>query len=73
MSTQQTPADDQWAHIGHYYEPIPFYSGRVLKYAGIACPMNEAHMMAKPGIIMLPAYISDRITADTHEPFTGGF
>lgn len=69
MATTHTAAD--YTEQGHYYEPIAYYGGRVLKYAGIACPMNKAHMMAKPGMLMLDAYKGDRITADTHQLFTG--
>lgn len=61
---------DLFKEIGHYYEPIAYYNGRVLKYAGIACPLNQAHMMAKPGMLMLNSYKGDRITADTYELFT---
>lgn len=70
MTTATNTAASQWAEIGHYYEPIAYYGGRVLKYAGIACPMNREHMMAKPGMLMLDAYKGDRITADKHELFT---
>lgn len=63
---------DQTAYdpIGHYYAPIQWYGGKVLKYHGIACRMNREHMMAKPEMIMLDAYKGDRIRADTHEEFT---
>ena len=70
MTTATNTAASQWTEIGHYYETIAYYGGRVLKYAGIACPMNEAHMMAKPGMLMLDDYKGDRITADKHELFT---
>jgi hypothetical protein len=63
--------DNPYAEIGHYYLPIPYYKGRVLKYEGIACPMNLQHMMAKPGMLLLDTYKGDRITADGHAPFTG--
>ena len=56
--------------IGHYYEPIAYYGGQVLKYAGIACPMNQSRMMAVPGMLMLDTYKGDRILADTHILFT---
>jgi hypothetical protein len=69
MSAQAT--QDQWAILGHYYEPIPLYNGLVLKYAGLACPMNLDHMLAKPGMILLDAYRGDRIVANTYEPFHG--
>jgi hypothetical protein len=66
MSATNTAS--QWTEIGHYYAPIPYYGGRVLKYEGIACPMNHARMMAKPGMLMLDAYKGDRITADKQLP-----
>jgi hypothetical protein len=56
-------------HIGHYYRPIPFYAGKVLKYGGIATPGNAWVLDEKPGTIILDRYIADRITADTHEDF----
>lgn len=62
--------NSQWAEIGHYYEPIQHYKGRVLKYAGIACPMNYKFMMDIPGMLMLSTYKGDRITSDKHELFT---
>jgi hypothetical protein len=27
--------------IGHYYQPIPYYGGKVLKYQGIATEGNR--------------------------------
>ena len=68
MSQYET---SQFVEIGHYYEPIPYYRGAVLKYQGIACEMNKEWMMAKPGMLMLGAYKGDRILAESHEPFTG--
>jgi len=62
--------DADYFPVGHYYEPIPYYEGRVLKYAGLACAMNLEWMMARPGMLMLDAYKGDRITADGHKPFT---
>lgn len=66
-----TTAASKWDEIGHYYEPIPYYGGKVLKYAGIACPMNQAHMLSQSGMVMLDAYKGDRITTDKHEIFYG--
>lgn len=63
--------NDEWTPIGHYYLPIPYYNGRVLKYEGIATRMNESHMMSKPGMVLLNQYKGDRITADAHELFSG--
>ena len=68
--TLTTEARSQWTEIGHYYEPIAYYGGRVLKYAGIACHMNHDRMMLKPGMLLLSTYKGDRITCDTHELFT---
>lgn len=62
-----TAAENEWTPIGHYYEPIAYFNGAVLKYRGIACQMNRAHMMSQPGMLMLDSYKGDRITADTHE------
>jgi len=62
-------AESNWIEIGHYYRPIPLFNGNVLKYAGIACPMNVGFMMKEPGIVMLPNYKGDRIHAATHEMF----
>lgn len=56
--------------IGYYYQPIPHYGGQVLKHAGLACPGNREHMMAKPGMLMLDEYKGDRIRADDHSLFT---
>lgn len=63
-------SNSQWAEIGHYYEPIAHYGGRVLKYAGIATRMNYQFMMDRPGMIMIGTYKGDRITSDKHELFT---
>ncbi len=59
-----------WGAMGVYYEPIPYYNGSVLKCAGGVNEQNKTWMLAKPGMIILPHYIADRITADTHKPFT---
>lgn len=69
MGTQKIDASE-WDCIGHFYEPIAFYSGRVLKYQGRANARNREWMMAKPGMIMVESYKGDRITADTHALFT---
>lgn len=61
---------DRFAIIGHYYSPIPFYAGKVLKYEGLATEGNREHCMSNPGWRMLPDYIADRISADTLQPFT---
>lgn len=61
---------NQWTELGHYYEPIPYYNGRVLKYRGIACGNNLHWMIAKPGMLVLSRYLGDRITADTQQLFT---
>lgn len=66
-----TISASKWDVIGHYYEPISFYKGKVLKYSGMACQANIEHMMEKPGILILGCYKGDRITADNHELFTG--
>ena len=55
--------------LGHFYEPLPYYGGRVLKYQGQATPANHDWMMARDGMVCLPERIADRITADTHVPF----
>lgn len=60
----------QWTEVGYFYEPIAYYDGKVLKCAGIACEMNMKHMMEKPGMVLLDGYKGDRITSETHEPFT---
>lgn len=60
---------NDFAGIGHYYEPIPFFGGRVLKYAGIASEKNRDWMMARPGMLMLDSYKGDRITTDNHTLF----
>jgi hypothetical protein len=69
MNATTTTETADFTRIGHYYEPLPYYGGKVMKYAGIACQMNKGFMMAKPGMIMLRSYIADRIKADTNEPF----
>jgi len=55
--------------LGHFYSPIKFYNGAVLKYEGIANATNIQWMLAREGMIMLPEYCGDRITADTHTKF----
>lgn len=62
--------NSQWSEIGHYYEPIPHYHGKVLKYRGIATSGNMSFMMKRPGMLILSEYKGDRIT-DKHELFTG--
>jgi len=54
----------------YFYEPIPYYSGKVLKCAGMPSEQNMAWMMAKPGMVLLDEYKGDRIHADTYLPFT---
>ena len=57
--------------IGHFYQPIEFYNGTILKYQGMESEANREWMMAKPGMQMLDSYKGDRITADTHQVWTG--
>lgn len=54
--------------IGHFYDPIPYFEGRVLKYQGQACARNVEWMMKIPGMLMLDAYHGDRIHTDTLKP-----
>lgn len=61
---------DHWKRVGHFYEPIPLYGGRVLKYCGFATEGNRGWMMVKPGMQILDAYLGDRIRADDHSLFT---
>jgi len=58
-------------HIGHFYQPLPAYP-HVLKYQGIATEQNVAWVMQQPGMILLPEYMGDKITADGHRPITAG-
>jgi len=59
-----------WDANGVYYEPIPYYDGKVLKCAGGVTDSNKSFMLTKPGMIILPHYIADRIIIDTYQPFT---
>lgn len=57
-------------HIGHFYAPITFYGGKVLKYMGIASEENkEWFVNANPGTIILPERVADRINANDYSPF----
>lgn len=59
---------NHWNRIGHFYRPIAYYGGKVLKYEGIATEGNKEH---NADAVILPEYLGDRITADTHEVFAG--
>lgn len=71
MTTFNPPAD-HWEQIGHYYAPIAFYDGKVLKYQGIATKGNlDAILRVKfPDGVLLDSYKGDRIKADTYEEYT---
>lgn len=63
----------------YLYRPISHYNGAVLKCAGIATPESRRIVEGKssagergylPGVVEVPRYLGDRITAGTLEPFT---
>lgn len=65
MCTKQhtaTAADD-WTVIGHAYQPIPFFDGRVLKYQGLVTRRNRDHLIAK-GCSIHECYHGDRVMTD---------
>lgn len=48
----------------HFYAPIAFYDGKILKYQGIVNENNEAICREKnPDGIILDTYMGDRIRA----------
>lgn len=56
----------------HFYSPIPYYNGEVLKYQGICTPENEAWFVEDhPGTVIKDEYLGDRIKASDHSPFYG--
>lgn len=69
-SIQEVNAQTPKYVIGHFYEPIPFYDGKVLKYQGMATKENRVWMMKRPGMVMLKKYKGGRITAKGHRLFT---
>ena len=59
--------------------PLAHFDGAVLKCAGIATPDSRrivedrsaaGEMGYLPGVVEVPAYLGDRITAGTHELYT---
>lgn len=65
-----TTAVTQMLDAPYYYLPIHFYNSQILKCKGLATPANLTWMMRdNPDIVILPRYMGDRITADTHELF----
>lgn len=67
----QTFSADHWEQIGHFYAPISYYKGAVLKYQGIVTKGNQGMLKEQfPDGLMLDSYIADRITAADHTPYT---
>jgi hypothetical protein len=55
---------DHWDQIGHFYAPIAFYDGAILKYQGIATKGNQDLLRkTHPEGITLDQYRGDRIRA----------
>ena len=58
--------------VGHFYTPIKYFDGEVLKYGGIADEENKEWVIEKhPGTIILPERIADRIWAADHREYNG--
>lgn len=69
MNFQETANAPQ---VGHFYTPLPYFKGEVLKYGGIATEANKVWVVEKnPGTIIVPEYIADRINAKDHTEFKG--
>ncbi|WP_371765526.1 hypothetical protein [Massilia sp.] len=63
LATPQLPLD-HWDEVGHFYAPITYYNGEILKYQGMATKGNQAHLRAThPAGITLDKYLGDRIRA----------
>lgn len=59
-------------HVGHFYAPIAYFNGTVLKYHGIATEENQNWVVEKtPGTIILPEFNGDRINAADHSEYRG--
>ena len=69
MTNANTFADDHWDEVGHYYTPIAYFDGKVLKYAGIATKGNAWFVREHPGTLVLDANKGDRILADNYTLF----
>ncbi len=49
----------------YFYRPIPYYSGRVLKCAGICTEDNVRWFTREnPGTVVVEGYRGDRVCAD---------
>lgn len=54
----------------YYYQPIPFFDGKILKCRGIVTIENRAWVPDRvPNTIELEGYRGDRIHAETFEPY----
>lgn len=71
MSTVPQFSADHWQQVGHYYTPIEYYKGEVLKYAGIATKGNSWVLEERPGTIVLSEYKGDRIKKADHSLHKG--
>lgn len=57
--------------LGHFYVPIPFFKGRVMKYQGIVNTFNLGFLKSRfPDGVLLDSFKGDRITTDTHTLYT---
>jgi len=49
----------------HFYRPLPAFSGKILKYAGICTKDNVLWFTQEnPGTVIVDRYLGDRIRAD---------
>lgn len=70
MRKEILPAN-HWDEVGHFYSPIDFYNGAVLKYKGIATEGNKVWFVEEtPGTIILAEYKGDRIKTADHSEHT---
>lgn len=61
-----------WTPVGHFYAPIAFYDGCVLKYQGECVEGNKTLLEQQhPAGVILESYKGDRILAADYSPFTG--
>lgn len=52
-------------NLPHFYIPLTFYSGKILKCAGICTPDNVIWFTKNnPGTVIVDRYLGDRVRAD---------
>ncbi len=70
--TKGNSMNNKFDLLGHFYVPIAYFYGAVLKYESVVTAQNHQHLIDKhPDGILLDAYKGDRINTNDHSAYAG--